>query len=52
MASVQGNPGFPDGSTQMRRLLGPYGGAAHQDVLVVAHLDVSSVEENDIVARA
>ena len=44
-ARIQGNMDFPDAATQMRRLSGPCGGAAHQDVLVAADVDVSSEKE-------
>ena len=50
LASVQGNLGFPDVTKQMRRLFGPHGGAARQDVLVVADMHASSEEGTDFEA--
>ena len=52
LAGAQGNVGFPAVAEQLRRLFGPRGGAAHQDVFVAADIDLSSEEETDFDAWA
>ena len=44
-ASIRRNPTFPEVSSRMRRLFGPRGSAARQDVLAAADLDAVSEEE-------
>ena len=44
-----GQFGFPHG---VRRLFGPHGGAARQDVWVAKDMDASSEKETDFQARA
>ena len=51
-AIAQGNPGCSAVATQMRRLLGPRGGADRQNVLVAADIGLPSEEKADLEARA
>ena len=46
LASIRSTVAFPEVASQMRRLFGPRGGAARQDVLVAADLDAASEEED------
>ena len=50
LASVQGDTTFPVVAKQMRRIFGPCGGAARQDVLVAADMDAASEEGTDFEA--
>ena len=52
LSSVMGNLGFPSVGKQMRRIFGYSGGAARQDVLAAADVDVSSDAETDFEAWA
>ena len=51
-ASPQCLLGFPTVARQMGRLFGPCGGAAEQDVLAAADVDVSSDDDADFETRA
>ena len=52
LASVHVNVGLPAVAKQTRRLFGSRGGAARQDALVTANIDVSSAEKTDFEALA
>ena len=48
-ARVQGNINFPVAANQMRRFLGPFGGADRQDILVAADAGVCPRGEGAIM---
>ena len=50
LASAQGDLGFPAFARHVRRILGPRGSAARQDVLVAADTGMSSEEGTDLEA--
>ena len=50
LASVQGNLGISAVDQQIRRLFGPFGGAAPQDVSAAADVDAISDEDDDFAA--